>query len=301
MPFYFCDSYGIYQYDEALQTVPKKNLYLKRTKDYLEEYITNKYGTINYQNDLSNYRFLIFCLGDSYTQGVGLPPDAAYPFQLDLLLNIENNAYKLNYAVVNLGLGSYGGQQYLLTLKKHIRIIGKPHFILVLGCSNDYSDDLRFKDFQSGKTFNIIEGNPKFNWLMKPLMFLGYDTEIGKRVYWIIKNYQKGSYKKRDPGLKQQDICTAEREVPVYEELERMAKELNAKLIISWASRDESYDWMKQWAQSHNIPFADWYPTVKSVMKDIPALPLGNPHSGGHYRTWVNKIIAESFADIMKN
>jgi lysophospholipase L1-like esterase len=301
MPFYFCDNHGVYQYDKELQTVPKKNVELRRLKDYLEEYKTNKYGTINFQDDFSGYHYLVFTLGDSYTQGVGIATDASYPFQLDLLLNIENNEYTFKYGVVNLGLASYGGEQYLLALKRYLKLIGKPDFILVLGCSNDYADDLRFKDFQSGKTFDIIEGNPKVDWFMKPLIFLGYDTEIGKRLYWMIKNYQKISFKKSNPGLKQKEICAAEREAPVYEELNIIAKENHARLIISWASRDESYDWMKQWAQSHQIPFADWYPAVQSVMKNIPALPLGNPHSGGHYRTWVNKIIAESFARCIHN
>jgi hypothetical protein len=232
---------------------------------------------------------------------VGNAADAAYPFQLDLLLNIENNNYTHKYGVVNLGLASYGGEQYVLTLKRHLKLIGRPDFILVLGCSNDYADDLRFKDFQNGKTFDIIEGNPKVDWFMKPLMFLGYDTEIGKRVYWTIKNRQKVSFKKGGPALTtKEESCAAEREAPVYKELAEIAAENHARLIISWASRDESYDWMRQWAQSHQIPFADWYPTVQSVMKNIPALPLGNPHSGGHYRTWVNRIIAESFANCIR-
>jgi lysophospholipase L1-like esterase len=305
MPFYFVDNRGVYQYDSELQIVPRKNLHLVRLKDYQEEYVTNKFGTVNYQNDFKKYQYLVFAIGDSYTQGIGLPPDASYPFQLDFLLNLEGNEYKSKYGIVNLGLGGYGGEQYLLSLKRYIKVFGKPDFILVLGCHNDYEDDLRFKAFQSGKTINRIEGNPKFEWFFKPLAFLGYDTEIGKRVLYAIKNIQMGSFirndlkksgpKKNDPALPPEVKCTAEREVHIYEEFNKIAQELNAKLIISWANRDESYPWLKYWAQSQKISFVDWQPTMDSVRQNF-FVPEGNFHSGGHYRTWVNGIIARDFA-----
>jgi hypothetical protein len=56
-----------------------------------------------------------------------------------------------------------------------------------------------------------------------------------------------------------------------------------------------SYDWLKANAASRGIPFNDWYPRVSSTLAAIPALPLGNPHSGGHYRGWVAAQIAEGF------
>ncbi|MCX5888680.1 MAG: SGNH/GDSL hydrolase family protein [Deltaproteobacteria bacterium] len=310
MPFYFVDNRGVYQYDSELQIVPRKNLHLVRLKDYQEEYVTNKFGTVNYQNDFKKYQYLVFAIGDSYTQGIGLPPDASYPFQLDLLLNLEGNEYKSKYGIVNLGLGGYGGEQYLLSLKRYIKVFGKPDFILVLGCHNDYEDDLRFKAFQSGKTINLIEGNPKFAWFFKPLAFLGYDTEIGKRVLYAIKNIQMGSFirndlkksgpKKNDPALPPEVKCPAEREVHIYEEFNKIAQELNAKLIISWANRDESYPWLKNWAQSQKISFVDWQPTMDSVRQNF-FVPEGNFHSGGHYRTWVNGIIARGFARNIRN
>jgi lysophospholipase L1-like esterase len=300
-PLYFADNHGVYQYDKVLQIVPRKDVDLKRIKDYLEEYKTNHLGTTNYQSDFSSYRHLVFALGDSYTEGVGLPPDAAYPFQLDLLLNIDDKKYQTNYAVVNLGLASYGGEQYVQSLKRFIKLIGKPDFILVLGCSNDYGDDLRFKAFQSGKTFELIEGNPRYDLVMKPLSYLGYETEIGKRVLEMVRNYRTNYYRKTDLEQNRKNFCTAEKEMPIYEELAKIAKGCNARLIVSWATRDASYDWLKQWAESQQIAFADWAPTVASVRKNLPGLPLWNPHSGGHYRTWVNHIIAESFAQKIRN
>jgi lysophospholipase L1-like esterase len=194
LPFYFCDNHGIYIFDPELEIILKKNLSISRSKDYLEEYITNDLGTANYQNDFSRYRYLVFAIGDSYTQGIGLPPDASFPFQLDLTLNMADGKYNCDYGVVNLGVASYGAQQELLRLNRYVQIIGKPHFILLQGCRNDYHDDLKFHAFKQGKSHNLIEGDPKWNWCIKPLYWLGYETEIGKRLYWRIYNYQKKSY-----------------------------------------------------------------------------------------------------------
>ncbi len=295
MPKFYCDNFGIIQYDKELETVAKNNAHLVRLKDYLEEYVTNKYGTINYQNDFKAYRYLVFTIGDSFTQGIGVPPDASYPFQLDLLLNIEDKEYKRNYGVINLGFSSYGGEQYLLSLKRYIKIFGKPDFILVLGCGNDYTDDLRFKAFQAGKTIDLIDGNPNYYWFHKPLTFLGNETQIGLRVQMIFRAIQKSSLKRNAPELQQEEKCTAEREAPIYEQFNKIAKELDAKLILSWANRDESYPWLRNWAQSQNIAFADWQPTLMSVQDHIP-VPDANSHSGGHFRNWVNGLIARAFA-----
>jgi hypothetical protein len=57
-PFYFSDNYGVYTYDPEIEIVPKKNVYIVRSKDYLEEYVTNSLGTINYQKDFSQYKYL---------------------------------------------------------------------------------------------------------------------------------------------------------------------------------------------------------------------------------------------------
>lgn len=34
---------------------------------------------------------------------------------------------------------------------------------------------------------------------------------------------------------------------------------------------------------------------MESVIKAVPGTPLPNPHSGGHWRPWVNRSIASAF------
>jgi hypothetical protein len=295
-PFYFCDNSEIYHYDQELQFVAKKNYHYTNSKDYLEEYITNQYGTTNFQDNFDAYKYKVLVLGDSYTQGIGLPVDAPYPLQLDLQLNIMGQQYQPNYAVINLGLAAYGGEQYLLTLKRYIKLLGKPDFILVMGCWNDYSDDVRFESFQKGKAINLIEGHPYLNFVIKPLSWLAFNTEIGKRCYYIGKTYAKKSLKQKAGGEQPNKFNFAATQIETYTAINEIAKEQGATFILSWANFDNSYDWLKKWAAEHQIPFADWQPAVNSVNTRLRNLPQANAHSGGHYRGWVNYLMARTFA-----
>jgi hypothetical protein len=59
---------------------------------------------------------------------------------------------------------------------------------------------------------------------------------------------------------------------------------------------EPSTEWLRSEAQKQGIAFADWYPAAQSVLANIDAVPLKNEHSGGHYRAWVNRVIAEEYA-----
>ena len=75
------------------------------------------------------------------------------------------------------------------------------------------------------------------------------------------------------------------------------AAHLGAAFVLSWANpKNPSYAWLRRKAAEEGIPFADWWPAVQSVSSAIPRAPISNPHSGGHYRSWVNRIIARTYA-----
>jgi hypothetical protein len=103
-PLYYPDNYRMYLYDSAAGYRLKSSLHSFRTTDYQEEILTNRLGTANFQQDFSGYKNKVFALGDSLTQGIGLPADASYLFQLDLLLNVRDGRYFMDYGVVNLGV-----------------------------------------------------------------------------------------------------------------------------------------------------------------------------------------------------
>jgi hypothetical protein len=306
LPLHFVSSNEFYRYDPEMGFVVKPGHHLT-LKDYQQEVYVSGLGTINFQEDFREYEKLIFALGDSYTQGIGVHADASYPFQLDLLLNLdEGGIYRKKFGVVNLGLSAFGGEQSLIAFKRYTRLIGKPALVLYLGCDNDYSDDIWFKS--GGAHKGIVEGNPYWGWMYIPVKWAFVDTEIGKRVKYLIK--KKRLEAQRDtirigtpaPGTPKGEGKTsvAELEINVLQRIIQTCKGNGAQVILSWANDSPSYQYLRSWAKQEGYAFADWIPAVHSVRKSIPALPPGNPHSGGHYRTWVNQLIAREFAREIK-
>lgn len=90
----------------------------------------------------------------------------------------------------------------------------------------------------------------------------------------------------------------------MFRQLQQIAADNHARLIIGWsglpANGDGSYAWMKQWAAANGTGFIDWHPAEQSVVAAIPSLTPGNPHSGGHYRSWVQHLIARAYAEAIR-
>jgi hypothetical protein len=299
-PRYFADDYKAYRYSPKLGYRLKESLCLRRSTDYQRETCTNKMGTVNFQDDFSKYRTLIFAVGDSFTQGVGVPADASYPFQLDLLLNLQGDRYYPHYGVVNLGVAGYGTEQALLQVKRYRQQIGTPRYLLFLGNETDFQDDQTFR--AGGLHRKMLEGNPRYSPLIiRPLQWLQYETETGKRLTLLLKNWRTGGGKKGSVP-QSQNVNSVELQKPVLQKFINLSKEMHATLIVSWFpvhwSKEISpnYGALKQYAASNNLAFADWYPLVSSVLEEIPHLPAVNDHSAGHYRTWINQMIARAFA-----
>ncbi|HEX8293243.1 MAG TPA: hypothetical protein VF570_15890, partial [Pyrinomonadaceae bacterium] len=98
-----------YEYDPELAFRLRPGAHLFRTTDHQQESVTNRMGTANFQEGFEGYESLVFAVGDSYTQGTGIPADASYPAQLDLMLNVdEGGFYAKRFGVVNLGVGGGG-------------------------------------------------------------------------------------------------------------------------------------------------------------------------------------------------
>ncbi len=269
----------------------KKDLNRFITTDYQQELHTNMLRTVNFQEDFSGYQDLIFALGDSYTHGTGLPVDAAYPFQLDLMLNFNNGVYTKRYGVVNLGHDGIGGKQALCILKKYSACLKNPRFILYQGCDNDYIDDFVYSELAQVMPFS---GNPRVTGVLQ------WFVEHSETVATLYKVYF-GHYRNQIANHIRFSNRGALQE-PVLNELKALADTLNARLIITWADiySEDAYYWVRSWAEKHDVLFADWAKGVKSTEHELSGIPLKNHHSAGHYRTWVNYIIARSFEDKIK-
>lgn len=286
-----------YEFDPELGVVAKKNIRYTNLKDYREEFHTNGLGTVNYSENFNSYKKIVYAIGDSFTQGTGLTNDSSYPFQLDMLLNVRNGKYNHDYAVINLGLGGYGSAQELIVLKRYLKTLPKPDYILITGYTNDPWDDYRF---QSGLIFkNPMDGNPKYGIFSKPLAWFAFHTETGKHIFTALKKLKQNDSEKS--VLNTQSIIESLSQN--YAEFVKIAKSQNACVIFTYAAvdSDPNYQALKEWAMLNDASFADWAPIASSIQGSIPNLPLNNDHSGGHFRPWVNQLIAKTFANDIKS
>ncbi|HTH51711.1 MAG TPA: SGNH/GDSL hydrolase family protein [Pyrinomonadaceae bacterium] len=293
-PIYEATIPDAFEYDPELGTRFKSGIHMFRTTDFQDEERTDQAGTFNFQEDWSSYPALAVAVGDSYTQGTGLPADISYPGQLDLLLNYApDKGYQPKIGVVNLGVPGYGGEQSLIYLDRWWQANGsKAKYILYMGCDNDHDDDQLFK---SGyRHTHLVAGNPRYEPFVRPLRFFATNVQLTLRIKLAMATLKRRSL--GVDGGPNQGPPISQLESSVLERLSVFARDHNAKLVLSWSDDSSSYDWAKDWAAQNNIAFADWRSGVASVRQTIPELPLENNHSGGHHRGWVNHIIAEQYA-----
>jgi lysophospholipase L1-like esterase len=298
-PLYQANDPAAYVYDEELGYRLRDGYYSLLTTDFQQEIRANRRGYVNYQEDFAAYPKLVFAVGDSYTQGTGLPVDAAYPSQLDLILNVgDKGLYAPRYGVVNLGVGAYGGEQELLLLQRAARDLRPPDVVLYLGCDNDFDDDQLFRSGYRHR--HLVEGSPHWGRWARPLQWLTNNLQLVLRAKLALGEMRRGQVLSDKNGAENSSgsggPSVAERQAQVLEKIAAQAKAYNARLVVSWANQTDSYGWLQQWAAQRQIPFADWRVRVKAAQAATPALPTRNPHSGGHHRVWVNRFIAEEFA-----
>lgn len=283
-----------YEYDPELAFRLRPAAHLFRTTDHQLESISNKLGTANFQESFEGYESLVFAVGDSYTQGTGLPADMSYPAQLDLMVNQNAEGfYVKKFGVVNLGVAGYGGEQALLNLRRKAEQLGAPSVILYLGYDNDFVDDVTFK--RGDRHRAMMPGNSVWAQVKRPLRLFLQRTQIGRRLQGGILELRRQRREEELLGPAGRRVPVAELQAPVLERLSAYAKERGSLLIVSWSDAGGSYDWLKAWAARSGVAFADWAPKADSVRAAMPALPLDNQHSSGHHRGWTNRVIAEEF------
>jgi hypothetical protein len=284
------------EYDRELGVRFKPGIHLLRATDHQEEIRVNQLGTVNWQENFDGYKYLVFAIGDSYTQGAGVPADASYPFHLDLILNLDKTgAYRKQYGIVNLGISAVGGAQELLILRRWASLIGRPSFILYVGCDNDYRDDMLFRNGYRHR--HVVSGSPIWGWTARPIQVLSDNFQLAIRTKLLLGTLARERiFNRTGIAEVEEKRSVAELERHELDQLVSDSKVYGARLIVSWSETGVSYDWLKAWAARSDIPFVDWASSAQSVQDAMPALPKENPHSGGHYRTWVNYVIAQGFA-----
>jgi hypothetical protein len=294
-PRYYPVIPAAYEYDPETASRLRPEAHLFATTDHQQESVSNRLGTANFQQSFDDYESLVFAVGDSYTQGTGLPADMSYPAQLDLILNRdERGFYVKRLGVVNLGVAGFGGEQSLLNLRRWGTRLRPPAIILYLGCDNDFADDLAFGGGDRRRT--VIAGSPVWGRLTGPLRLLFERTHVGTFVRATYRQRVRDRMVDEAIGHYGRKPSAAELELSVLERIKSYAEEHHSMLVVGWSDETESYSWLKSWASRSGVLFADWAPKAKSVREAMPGLTLDNRHSGGHHRGWTNQIIAAEFA-----
>ncbi|MEP6506583.1 MAG: hypothetical protein ABJC63_00045 [Gemmatimonadales bacterium] len=300
-PIYTVGIQSSYQYDPELGVVLRKSVNLSRLTDHREEIRTNRFGVADFRESYAGYPKLAFAIGDSYTQGTGLPADESYPMQLDQMLNRDGAGMFLKrIAVVNVGLGSYGGEQSLLALKRFEKTLGAPAYCLYLGSDNDFDDDLLFKS--GSRHRQLVVGSPKWGRFARPLAWIGgFQTIL--RAKLLLADRRLNALRRAAFQTRGADTSVAAKEWPIVEQIVSECRAKPAVPILSWVvgANSDSYAWLRSKSAANGIAFNDWYPRFTSVAREIPQLPEYNPHSGRHYRGWVASIIADGFRRQMRD
>jgi hypothetical protein len=315
-PRYFCNSISQFQYDKDLGVIAKPNLRKSILTDHIIEIYTNRIGSRNYleKNELLEYSKIVFCIGDSFTEGVGNMTDESYPFYLDMILNRKDNVYEKNYAVFNLGLGAYGSEQSYLILLKYTEIIRKnPDVIIYFICSNDPEDDILFKSGHRHK--HVITGSPYHSRLTVAINEILDRSQIYYRSKQFVDNIimkkrvnNINPNKKSTPALSEIKSDYSQPKLSISDQLSGLSKiisfskENDIKLIISYTGHgSKEYEMLKEFAAENDIFFSDFNPDIKRMQSVFSRLPINNEHSGGHFRSWVNYIIASNFASLIRD
>jgi hypothetical protein len=298
-PLLLTSAQSAYRFDEELGYSLKPGIHVLELSDHLDEIYANDLGTVNYQEGFEGYEQLVFALGDSFTAGTGLPPDAVYPFQLDLELNLDDaGEYHRRFGVVNLGLPGSGPEQSLLAFERYAEQLGAPRVCAYLGAENDADDDILFLSGYRHK--HMVEGSPFWGPLSRPLLWAS-GFELFKRLKLAVATLRRSRLglggDSRPEGAEAPALSVAERSWPAVDRVRSACERRGAAFVLSWANPDfPSYAWLRRKATEQGLPFADWWAAVQSVSSAIPRATIGNPHAGGHYRTWVNRIIARTYA-----
>jgi hypothetical protein len=304
-PIHLSGNQDAFRYDEEAGVLLRPGIHMLHTTDHLQEMRVNRLGTVNWQESFEEYPLALFTLGDSFTQGTGLPADSSYPFQLDMALNRgDEGVYRPRIAVINLGLAAFGGEQSRIVYDRFRGELGEPDGVLYLGYENDWRDDLLFLDGYTHRY--IVHGSPTYGALAPLLIRLSRLQLVTRaklalssiRSAAILGHSAEGTARAgKGEQAAEGESSVAELEWPVIESIVKEARDAGSFVVLGWAEGDSrSYRWLAQRAAERGIAFADWYPKVQSVQELLPELSMKNPHSGGHWRPWVNRIIADEFA-----
>lgn len=98
--------------------------------------------------------YIILCLGDSWTGGIGAPEGKDYPSQLEAMLNTRYPQKK--FKVINYGRGSYNTTQVLTDLQNTLKSKIKPDLVILLCGDANFWNYWGYHTYLEGQKFSAL-------------------------------------------------------------------------------------------------------------------------------------------------
>lgn len=201
--------------------------------------------------------FRVLAVGDSFTQGVGVNFDDAWPKRLERYLAAYHNVEGLRYQVFNLGVAGAGTPGEVARIKKYTEEF-KPDLIVVGYCMNDSEDEAdRGGVISLRKRTSHIEltkGGRLGTWLFDHWALYRF---VRDRLYKTRKNqghvdYYHAIYQEDYPGWVKARASIAE--------LGAFSKESGIPVVVMIFP-------LFSWNQDKDYPFADEHARVNAVLE----------------------------------
>ncbi|MDD5730480.1 MAG: GDSL-type esterase/lipase family protein [Candidatus Omnitrophica bacterium] len=133
----------------------------------------------------NNNDYMVLCVGDSFTRGVGASPDKSYPSQLQELL--DRNFNGRTFKVVNMGMGAYNSSMLLDLFRRNLGK-AKPDLVIILTGSANTWNSLGYMRYKNNSVFSAGEEFLYSFKVFKLVKLLAMDTNKVFRKNFKIKD-----------------------------------------------------------------------------------------------------------------
>ncbi len=253
------------------------------TSDFSYHYQTDSKGFTNFEDETLYQQADIVTLGDSYTEGVGVPQNLSYPRQLANLLNRR---------ILNLGHGSYDSYQYPIVLKRY-GLTAKPKTVIVsFWCFNDFQNRYFYwnkankekavsyrKFIDNGDMIQYRKENRKQLYSKQLFSFISTRLLESYKSLWDFGAYRGISINGKKISMPiSKYIVGSDEEIEsclaylksVLSELKQMAKKNNFRLIVLYLPMKEEvyYRFIKN-LPNETRQNLDWWrtPAIKAIQE----------------------------------
>jgi lysophospholipase L1-like esterase len=266
-----------------------------RTPDGVVTYKINAQG-IRSSYDISQKALTprIFIIGDSYTFGVGVNEEIAFPRVLDTVLKQQG----LNTTIVNLGVAGFGTFHSYERLREYAELLGMPQIVVYMFHLNDPVDNIAGK---KEVVYGIrIDAHRKYKRL---LAVIGHSYHLSRSIAFLFDRLYDTFFNPRRQkilNLEDSAIDIYDREdfqstVKYLSELITWTSQRNIRLLVVTTDYSHYSDPLKTFLNDHHVPMIEGGDIFARLNADKLPIRLIE----GHWNQQGHKLIAQGIAEYL--